>query len=214
MGPRRLVRIRRMRTEESSPTEDSPYQNFPNLLKNADPAKKQSRAIHTALNATQSTWLHVRSQPTSKCFTCASFPNQSCESHLACMGVGRSLKDLEMHVAMAVNSLGFEISPLGICYFKRCFTKQQAPLHNGALERIPRHASSEPFVDQVNTRLLICEKSAPRHRRMPRGRIRASATIRKIPKKKANQLSPVGCNSQNRCQDSGVSQKGRISEEN
>lgn len=66
-----------------------------------------------------------------------------------------ALKDLEMHVGMAVNSLDLGDFALGICYFKRCFTSLNKLLSITArLSDFLPPRLSEPFSDQVNIRLF------------------------------------------------------------
>ena len=66
-----------------------------------------------------------------------------------------ALKDIEMHVGMAVNSLDLGDFALAICYFKRCFNSLNKLLSTSSRlgEFLPPRLS-EPFADQVNTRLF------------------------------------------------------------
>lgn len=66
-----------------------------------------------------------------------------------------ALKDVEMHVGMAVNSLDLGDFSLGICYFKKCFICLNKLLATTARlgEFLPPRLS-EPFTQQVNTRLF------------------------------------------------------------
>ena len=66
-----------------------------------------------------------------------------------------SLKDLEMHVGMAVNSLDLGDFALAICYFKRCFSSLNKLLSTTArLSEFLPPRLSEPFTEQANIRLF------------------------------------------------------------
>ncbi|MGB0371939.1 MAG: hypothetical protein ACPGN3_11435 [Opitutales bacterium] len=66
-----------------------------------------------------------------------------------------ALKDVEMHVGMAVNSLDLGDFALGICYFKRCFSNLNVLLSaTSRLSEFLPPRLCEPFTEQVNIRLF------------------------------------------------------------
>ena len=66
-----------------------------------------------------------------------------------------SLRDVEMHVGMAVNSLDLGDFALAICYFKRCFTNLNKLLADiSRLSEFLPPRLSEPFTEKVSTRLF------------------------------------------------------------
>lgn len=66
-----------------------------------------------------------------------------------------SLREVEMQVGMAVNSLDLGDFALAICYFKRCFNNLNKLLADTSrLSEFLPPRLSEPFMDKVNTRLF------------------------------------------------------------